>query len=303
MWWRLFVPIYEEASTLKLTEYPALYQAASDLSERSQKAFFYAFFSHMALLAIASAISIVNSSSPQVAIAQSLVLLGALGCAIYLFLGRPDRHWYSGRAVAESIKTTTWRYISKAEPFNDSDEISTHHFKLKLKAILVQNKDVAGSLNTNLEGLQISTEMTQIRSMPIRERLDYYRIHRIAEQHSWYARKANTNKKKVTLYFLALIITIGISIAFSISKIAYPTVAYWPTDFFVTTAAGILSWIQAKRYQDLAVSYSLTAHEISLIRQQTKQEMDDKEFSDFVGDTENAFSREHTQWVARKDQQ
>lgn len=284
------------------TEYPALYQAASDLSERSQQAFFYAFFSHMFLLAIASGISIANSSIPQVAIAQALVLLGALGCAVYLFLGRPDRHWYSGRAVAESIKTITWRYISKAEPFNESDEISTHYFKQKLKAILDQNKDVAGALNTNLEGLQISPEMTQIRAMPINKRLDYYRTHRIVEQQTWYAKKANTNKKKVSLYFLALIITIGISVAFSISKIAYPAVAYWPTDFFVTVAAGLLSWIQAKRYQELTVSYSLAAHEISLIRQQTEQEMDEKDFSDFVGDTENAFSREHTQWVARKDQ-
>lgn len=257
----------------------------------------------MALLAIASAISIANSSSAEVAISQAFVLLGALGCAIYLFWGRPDRHWYSGRAVAESIKTITWRYISKAEPFNESDEISTHYFKQKLQAILDQNKDVAGSLNTHLEGLPVSTEMTRLRGRATNDRLTYYHTHRIAEQQSWYAKKAGSNKRKVTYYFVALIITIVLSIGFSVSKIAYPTVAYWPTDFFVTVAAGLLSWIQAKRYQELSVSYSLTAHEISLIRQQTKQKMEDKEFSDFVGDTENAFSREHTQWVARKDQQ
>jgi hypothetical protein len=30
-------------------------------------------------------------------------------------------------------------------------------------------------------------------------------------------------------------------------------------------------------------------------------QMNEDEFSVFVGDAENAFSREHTQWVARKD--
>jgi hypothetical protein len=287
---------------LNHNDYPALYQSASDLSERSQKAFFAAFFSHMALLAVASGISILNSPDAEVAIAQAIVLLGALGCAIFLFLGKPDRHWYSGRAVAESIKTITWRYISKAEPFNNEDAVDLHNFKLKIKAILEQNKDVAGLLNTHLDGLQISSKMSEIRTYTITDRIQNYHANRIAEQQLWYAKKAAANKLKVTIYFSALILLIVLSIVFSISKIAYPKVAYWPTDFLVTVAAGLLSWIQAKRYQELSVSYSLTAHEISMIRQQTSQLMNEKEFSDFVGDAENAFSREHTQWVARKDQ-
>ena len=63
----------------------------------------------------------------------------------------------------------------------------------------------------------------------------------------------------------------------------------------------MLSWIQAKRFQELAASYALAAHEISIIRQQSSGPMDDRAFSRFVGDAENAFSREHTQWVARQD--
>jgi protein-S-isoprenylcysteine O-methyltransferase Ste14 len=275
---------------------------SSALSERSQKAFFTAFFSHMALLAVASGISILNSPDPEVAIAQAIVLLGALGCAIFLFWGKPDRHWYSGRAVAESIKTITWRYISRAEPFNNDNDIDFHNFKLKIRAILDQNKDVAGLLNTHLDGLQITSKMTDARARSIEDRIQNYHSNRIAEQQIWYAKKAAANKRKVTIYFSALVLLIVLSIVFSVSKIAYPKVAYWPTDFLVTVAAGLLSWIQAKRYQELAVSYSLTAHEISMIRQQTSQSMTEKDFSDFVGDAENAFSREHTQWVARKDQ-
>jgi hypothetical protein len=94
---------------------------------------------------------------------------------------------------------------------------------------------------------------------------------------------------------------IVVSIFFSIAKVRYPSAYFWPTDFFVTVAAGLLSWIQAKRFQELSASYTLAAHEISLIRQQSGTVMSDDEFSKFVGDAENAFSREHTQWIARKD--
>lgn len=255
----------------------------------------------MGLLATASAISVINSPCPEVAILQALVLIGALGCALYLYFVRPDRRWYSGRAVAESIKTITWRYISKAEPFDNSDEIDRHDFGLKLKAIVDQNKDVAGLLITHLDGLQISSQMDHLRQTSATERLDYYRTHRIVDQQTWYAKKAATNRRMVDKYFIALLTTIGISILFSIVKVRYPTASFWPTDFFVTVAAGLLSWIQAKRFQELSASYALAAHEISLIRQQAGTPMSDEELSKFIGDAENAFSREHTQWIARKD--
>jgi len=66
-------------------------------------------------------------------------------------------------------------------------------------------------------------------------------------------------------------------------------------------AASVLSWMQAKRFSELAASYALAAHEISLIREKSMLPNTPDEFSQFVGDAENAFSREHTQWVARKD--
>ncbi|NJA89730.1 DUF4231 domain-containing protein [Rhodocyclus tenuis] len=286
---------------MKQEDYPALYQSASDLSQRAQNAFYRAFLSHMGLLAIASAISVINSSRPDVAILQAIVLIGALGCAIYLYLVRPDRHWYSGRAVAESIKTITWRYVSKSEPFNGEDVIDSHNFGLKLKAIVEQNKDIAGLLTTHLDGVQISREMNRLRQASAMERLEYYKLNRIVDQQSWYASKASANRRLTNRFFIALIATIGVAIFFSIARVMFPTAPFWPTDFFVTVAAALLSWIQAKRFQELSASYALAAHEISLIRQQASSPMSDEELSKFVGDAENAFSREHTQWVARKD--
>lgn len=286
---------------MKDSDYPALYRAASDLSARTQKEFFSALFAHLALLVIATAISISNSVEAGWAICQAMVLLGALACAIYLFAGRPDQRWYGGRAVAESIKTLTWRYASRAEPFDNSNDIDRHQFGLKLKAIIDQNKEVSRLLTTHLDEEQISSVLDSHRSCTVDDRLNFYRQHRIVEQQSWYANKAATNRRMVKVFFIALIATISIAIFFAIAKVHNPTAALWPTDLFVTIAASLMTWIQAKRYQELSASYALTAHEISLIRQSSASPMSDSELSRFVADAENAFSREHTQWVARKD--
>ena len=116
------------------TDYPALYQSSDELSLSSQKAFFRTLYWHLLLLVVAAVISVINSPLSGLAIVQAMVLLGALACSVYLFSVRPDRYWYAGRAVAESIKTVTWRFMSKAEPFNTSDEEARHHFRQTLKS-------------------------------------------------------------------------------------------------------------------------------------------------------------------------
>jgi len=47
-------------------------------------------------------------------------------------------------------------------------------------------------------------------------------------------------------------------------------------------------------------SYALASYEINLILNQINSVNTESEFSKYVDDSENAFSREHTQWIARK---
>jgi hypothetical protein len=84
-------------------------------------------------------------------------------------------------------------------------------------------------------------------------------------------------------------------------QIASPDILYLPIEVLIVIASSILTWMQAKRYQELTTSYNLTAHEITIIRQNIDFCLSDQQLSDFIKDAENAFSREHTQFVARKD--
>lgn len=282
-------------------DFPALYRSADDLSLESQRHFFGALCVHLATLVIAAILSIVGTPHWSIAVAQLLALLGALGCSIYLFTVRPDKFWYAGRAVAESIKTITWRYVCKAEPFQ-GDDVSAHRdFRQTLKQIVEQNRDVCQALKKHLDGQQITPVMEQMRARPLEERRSTYADRRILNQLKWYAGKAAFNRKMSQRFFWALIIVNGIAVIFAVLRMVFMDCPFWPTDVFVAIAASLLSWMQAKRFSELAASYALAAHEIGLIKEQSLLPSTPEEFSVFVGDAENAFSREHTQWVARKD--
>jgi hypothetical protein len=282
-------------------DFPALYRSADDLSLESQTHFLRALKLHLVLLVFAAILSIVSIPHWSIAALQLLALLGALFCSIYLFSKRPDRYWYAGRAVAESIKTITWRYVCRAEPFQGTDTVAKGDFQQRLKAIVDQNKDIVQAHTNYLDAPQITDVMTQMRARPLEERKVIYADSRVKNQLTWYAKKAALNKKTSNRFFWALIATNGVAVLCAILRITFVQVSFWPTDIFVAAAASLLSWMQAKRFSELAASYALAAHEIGLIREQSLQPSTEEEFSLFVGDAENAFSREHTQWVARRD--
>jgi len=253
------------------------------------------------MLVLAAILSVVSIPHWSIAAAQLLALLGALGCSVYLFAIRPDRFWYASRAVAESIKTITWRYVCRAEPFQGDDANARNDFRQTLKQIVEQNREVCRSLTEYLDGQQFTEVMEQMRSQPLEERRATYADCRIRDQLTWYAKKAAFNRRMSQYFFWALIVVNAVAVFCAVLRIVYVDQSFWPTDVFVAMAASILSWMQAKRFSEQAASYALAAHEIGLIKEQSLTPETPEKFSLFVGDAENAFSREHTQWVARKD--
>jgi SMODS and SLOG-associating 2TM effector domain 1 len=160
---------------------------------------------------------------------------------------------------------------------------------------------VCQSLTVHLEGQQFTPVMEHLRARPLEERRATYADCRIKDQLAWYATKAAFNRRMSRCFFWALIGVNAIAVVCAVLRMVHVDLSFWPTDVFVALAASILSWMQAKRFSELAASYALAAHEISLIKEQSLLPDAPDKFSLFVGDAENAFSREHTQWVARKD--
>lgn len=280
---------------------PGLYRSAETLSLSYQKYFFLALFAHLTTLVLAAGFSVANSPAWQSALAQALLLLAALGCSIYLAACRPDKYWYAARAIAESIKTMTWRYVSVAEPFDKDEHLARAEFRNKLKALVEQNRDVAAKLIEHLQDAPISTEMDRMRAASLAERRQRYLDKRITDQLGWYAKKARFNANASKIFFALLISANVIAVVLALMRIKFHAEPIWPTDVFIAIAACLLTWMQAKRFSELSTSYALAAHEINFIRGKAGEANSPKDFSLFVADAENAFSREHTQWVARQD--
>lgn len=286
---------------MEYAQLPGLYRSADSLSLTYQRNFFLALVTHLVALVVAAGLSVLNSPTWWSAVLQVFALLTALTCSIYLAACRPDKFWYAARAVAESIKTMTWRYVSVAEPFDKDDQTARVEFRNKLKGLLEQNRQIASKLIDHLQDAPISADMDQMRAGSLADRQQRYLDKRIKDQLDWYAKKAKFNGTASKVFFALLIAANVIAVVLAVLRIKFHAEPIWPTDIFIALAACLLTWMQSKRFSELSTSYALAAHEINFIRGKAGEVNSPADFSLFVGDAENAFSREHTQWIARQD--
>lgn len=287
---------------MKDCDYPALYGAANAASMKAQKSFFCALFWNLTALVIAATLSVWNPPGVLFAYAQIATLMISLGITIYIGTKQPQKIWYGTRAIAESVKTITWRYMVRAEPYATDDIADRQRFADDLYGILKENREISKHALDTTDTLQITSFMEAKRALSLEDRTNFYNDDRIIEQLRWYKRKATMNKNHSTFNFYLLVCINVLAVAFSILKVSYPAQQIWPTDIFVAAAASVMAWVQAKRFEDLSASYTLTAHEISIMQTTLPKTNNEKDFSLFISDAENAFSREHTQWLARRDQ-
>ncbi|MGO7319351.1 DUF4231 domain-containing protein [Rhizobium ruizarguesonis] len=286
-------------------EFPALYDTASDLSAGSQKSYLLLVRLEYLFLFI-SAIFAMNFSRDPVYFACSAgVFLVCLGIFIARSWLKPEQDWYRGRALAESIKTSCWKYTMRAEPFGDADKVAVRRaeFRDYLKGILQANRHIGDKMPADKAARdQITKSMEDIRALPLNDRKQYYEIHRIRNQRTWYAKKAGWNKRASKWWVYFGIGAYAIAIVFSLLRIAVPHPDWWPIEPLIVIASSVLGWTQVKKFNELASSYTLTAHEIGIIQGRVQEVVSETEFSNFVNEAEQAFSREHTQWVARQQQ-
>lgn len=292
-------------STTKLGDecLPALFQAADNASLTAQSHYYFAVKSYLFLLIIAALISFYYPTDLIGALASVTLFLITLCILIWLKFHKPEDTWYNGRAVAESVKTRTWRWVMKAEPYDNDvpDEQSRKEFLLDLRSILDQNRSLSGHLQTErTNGDAISIQMSDIRNLSFEERLNIYKNERVKNQADWYSKKSLFNKRRAKQWFIVSVILHAIAIALLLWRITDPTLSL-PIEVVATGASAVLTWLQAKKHNELNSSYSLAAHEIVLIKSEAESVESEKSFSDFVVNSESAFSREHTQWSARKN--
>ena len=294
---------------LRDEDLPALHNAANSASIRAQKRYlilFGAVLFFMIAGAILSALSLSTPANKSLrAILSGISFLISFCLTMSLKVKKYEKDWYGGRAIAESVKTLTWRYMTRAEPYSTelTADAADDKFAADLNDVLSQRKYLSGALDGRLSNRpQITDRMQEIRSSSTQQRRDFYVTERIEDQRNWYSGKAKTSHDQEWRWFIVIMlaqIAAGVSAIYLISS---PESQWNLTGFCSTLATAALAWLQVKRYQELAQSYNLTAQELGLIATRARHISTDDKLSAFVSDAENAISREHTMWVARRDQ-
>lgn len=283
-------------------ELPALYRSADAASRRAQNEYLLLFAANGMALVIGSLFATTLASWAYSAIVGTICFLTSLGLFLSGQLRESRQRWYQARALAESIKTSTWRYLMRADPYDKgTTEEADTLFRKVLSELIKDNQSLGRSIaDGSCDGDQVTTSMRQTQQESYAVKKELYHSKRIKDQRAWYQRKAKYNARQSRVFCVLICVAYVALAVMMLVRIRQPDGSY-PIAVFSVLASVLISWTQLKRFDELASAYALTAHEVGIIESRYNRVVSVEGLSDFVADAENAFSREHTQWVARRD--
>ncbi|MGW1172180.1 DUF4231 domain-containing protein [Kitasatospora sp. NPDC002543] len=218
--------------------------------------------------------------------------------------GNPQGRWYQARAAAESVKTLAWKYTVRARPFDGEAESADvdRGYLLQVEDVLRAFEDPEivppGSV------AEITPEMRRQRAEGLAARRTLYLRTRVEGQRTWYRSRAEACDSQAVSWGLGVAVLIIVGAA---AAVAQATGAL-PVHLFGTTsaaAAAIIAWTQLKQLGPLAAAYQLAARELENVGNQLsdldlKAPDAEARWARLAADAEDAVSREHTTWRARR---
>jgi hypothetical protein len=246
---------------------PALFRSADSLSSRGRirrRNFFIVFL----ICDLGAAFCSAFEDHPRgLSIAALVLLTVGLTGTIALLQESPEADWYRGRALAESVKTLSWRYMMCAEPYSHG-------------------------LPPGEADRKLIQELSAL--------LSFYLNLRLKDQKRWYSRSADRAHKWLTRCRWTLV---GIQLCLvltAISTLPWPRQPFSAVGLMSALAASVIAWQHMNEFGGLAVAYNLTAHELAGQESLIGPVDTNKSLEDFVLNAERAISREHTLWRARR---
>lgn len=287
---------------MKHESYPPLYIAADRLAVKFQERFLRILVLQGVLLLLIAGAGFLTPDR-KISLVVTFLFVSFISLSAYLMVGRPDQGWYGARAVAESVKTMTWRFMCCAPPFNGELPEARVLFVQRLLDVLNSNSFVAKRLDAPQVADSLTAAMLRHRTLALAAKVSYYRQFRIEDQRGWYSRTSRTARIEglVAYWLLVIFCVIGLIIGLLSPYFGHGAGGIAALGFVTTGCAFMMTWVQAKRYWEISAAYSVSAHEIAIVAARLQEDIDQRAFEEFVAEAENAFSREHTQWAARRD--
>lgn len=281
---------------------PGSYERYDEIAISCQKKYFRLFKLQILVLSLIAFLSLFPpfSETGTDIIKHSIeliLIIVVLLIMIWQYYINYTKGWENARYLAESILSNAWLFVWKCEPFNGDDKIVSGKF-IDIVENLEKLIDLGGFLApVTPQKNGISDWMKNFRGDDLEMKRNNYIKYRLDDQIYWYNNKASHNQKRSELWFIAGLSLLGIGAILTIGVI----VGYLPNwsflGFFTTVSVSISSWFQAKRNDELKITYSVTAQELLRFRDRIDLISDENELTKLVEDIEKAISREHKLWL------
>jgi hypothetical protein len=286
--------------------YPALFQSADASSVAGQRSYRRLVEIELGFVLAGAMFGTLGAfvSGPRTAFA-SLATICLLGSMAMKFVNRyadSTARWFDGRAVAETVKTLTWRYMMRVAPYG-SDSSADRLLAEDLIAAMRARAELRQSLtDVPTDARQITPVMRAVRELPFHDRRQLYIDQRLSNQTAWYHGKAIANMRNARRWFWLSLIGQGAAALIAFTSIFEPELPLSSlVGFFAALATAATAWTQLGRHDELSKSYALAYQELIAIRTLAERVGSQAALQDVVNDGEGAISREHPMWVAKRE--
>lgn len=282
-------------------DYPGLFQSADTASLYGQKFYLRAYGARLLLAVVAAAcaaftVRVGSAGTDIAAVVTAMAFVGILAVDVGVLRGRANKSWYEGRALAESVKTLTWKYAVQGAPFVGTLSAADAD-RMLIERLMLLRQDISALVLRPTTAPAITARMRQLRSAPFDERRRVYLDDRIREQQRWYAAKSEYHQRRSQLFgTLSLVFEVA-GVAGALAK-AFNAVNFDLAGIFASAVAGLAAWSSARQHNTGAAAYAVASNELSIVAEVLEQHHAEADWADAVSDAEEAISREHTLWRA-----
>jgi hypothetical protein len=284
---------------------PDSYEYFNNISKICQNRYLNLLKSQIILLAIIALISTIPTLDDHLEAVKSasmlILILIVLALMLYQNHLRYIEGWQKARFLAESILSESWLLVFRCGYYDADFQVSMSRFHSHISSMKkeVNINDFLSITNHGVKDNDRPEWIYENFSKTPLEKKNLYLENRIDDQMKWYSKKTKINKDCGTKYFslglFSMIFGMVLTVLVLIKLI--PNLSY--LGFFTTVAASASSWKQTKRFDELKVTYSVTAEELTDFRKKYVTDISDDEIKELVSEIEHTISREHKLWFSR----
>ncbi|WP_077192330.1 DUF4231 domain-containing protein [Streptomyces lydicus] len=284
------------------SELPELFSTADTASLLGQRVYIRATKIRLGLAVAAAAFSAVSirvgARWDIAALVVACAFIATLMVELWLLTRNPERDWYDGRALAESIKTLCWRYSVGAAPFisTSPDTEAERRFIQEVQKLI--DEAPADSVVIS-DPVRVTERMRALRKKDLALRKHAYLESRIQDQLKWYSGKAKFNSSRARGWRLVLISIEGAGIIVALLRAGGVINFDLPGVLAALLGAGS-AWFAVRQYEALARAYKFAANDLSTVYARLQSVEEEDVWARESADAEEAISREHTMWRASR---